>query len=200
MQPQQFVESYSVVSFLQDLAVQRNESIIAGVAEKHDTAFQNNALAVNPYGQILLRYQKQRCFTYAGEQEVYQAGKQAGIVEVAGVKTALFVCYDLRFPELFRAPAQQIEMMVVLANWPQERQAHWSALLQARAIENQCFVIGVNRIGEDGNGLHYAGGSMVINPDGVVITKLANESIAQVIIDLDEVAQQRQKFDFLADY
>jgi predicted amidohydrolase len=199
MQPEQFVDAYDVEPYLQELADQRQQDIIAGVAERSRNGFVNNALVINRDGKVLARYTKQRCFSHAGEDKVYQAGNQLKIVEIAGVKIALFICYDLRFPELFREVAQQVEMMVVIANWPQSRQAHWQTLLTARAIENQGFVVGVNRSGTDGNGLQYVGGSMVVNPNGEILLQMNDELFAEVEIDSDLVIQQRRKFAFLQD-
>lgn len=199
MQPELFSKLFSVSDFLQNFAKQRQQNIIAGVVEERDGYFENNALALQKNGEILGRYTKQRCFTYAGEGQVYQSGQHSAMVDIGGIKAALFICYDLRFPELFRAVAQQVEVMVVIANWPQSRQTHWQALLIARAIENQCFIIGANRTGEDGNDLHYVGGSMVVDPNGEVLLQMEDELFAEIEIDTEKVTQQRQRFAFLQD-
>lgn len=200
MQPQKFVEQFDVAKFLQNLAAKRGQNMIAGIAEGDAGVFHNNSLALNDWGEVVARYHKRRCFTHAGEDKIYQAGSRNAVIEIAGVKTALFVCYDLRFPELFREVAKQVEMIVVIANWPESRQGHWQALLIARAIENQCFVIGVNRSGIDGNDLKYAGGSIVIDPNGEVLLQMQDELFAHIEIDTGWVKVQRQRFAFLEDY
>ncbi|WP_029407096.1 nitrilase-related carbon-nitrogen hydrolase [Thiomicrorhabdus sp. Milos-T2] len=210
MQAEQYAESVDgkVSQKLSELAKTYSVAIIAGVAQKQVRAgchgqqarFYNRALAFNREGQQIGSYSKQKLFSYANEQHSFIAGHQPEIVQLNGEPFALFICYDLRFPELFREVASQVKGMIIIANWPQSRQQHWETLLKARAIENQCFVIGVNRIGQDGNGLNYIGGSSVISPLGEVLA-YANEQQEwlNVEIDLQQVNEVRKQFPFLED-
>jgi omega-amidase len=126
-------------------------------------------------------YDKRHLFAYAGEQLHYQAGNKRLIASVKGWKVQLLVCYDLRFPVWSRQSSisqrtaspetrePEYDVLIYVANWPQKRHHAWRTLLQARAIENQCYVVGVNRVGEDGNGIRYSGGSMIIDALGEIV-------------------------------
>ncbi|GAB6069653.1 carbon-nitrogen family hydrolase [Thiomicrorhabdus hydrogeniphila] len=210
MQPSYFAESIEgdVSQCLMRLAQQYQCNIVAGVAQKtvrsncqgKQVTYYNTALAFDKTGQNIGRYIKQKPFSFAQEQAVYEPGYKPQIIQINNEPFALFVCYDLRFPELFRQVAKKVKGIIVIANWPAQRQMHWEVLLKARAIENQCFMIGVNRIGQDGNNLDYLGGSMVISPLGEVIA-YANETadILWANIDLKQTNQIRHQFPFLDD-
>ena len=114
-----------------------------------------------------------------------------------GVRIAPFICYDLRFPELFRAVAREVDVMVVLANWPASRRTHWDALIRARAIENQCYVVAVNRIGE-GGGIVYDGGSAAFDPWGTPLDS-SGGSVQCIDVDPARVRAVREEFPFLRD-
>ena len=121
------------------------------------------------------------------------------MVDVDGVRLALFVCYDLRFADEFWALAEQVDGYVVVANWPAKRRTHWQALLRARAIENQAYVVGVNRVGS-GGGLDYSGDSALIDPLGEVLAAASNvETTLVVALATDHVASTRSHFRFLQD-
>jgi omega-amidase len=160
-----------------------------------------------PYNRLVLaapdgalhRYAKIHPFTYAGEEQHYAAGDRHVAVDVDGLRVGLFVCYDLRFADEFWAMAPDVDAYVVPANWPESRREHWRALLVARAIENQAYVIGVNRVGE-GDGLAYAGDSRIVDPLGRVVAEAAG-SEALLIADVDPavVADTRKRFPFLRD-
>lgn len=210
MQPESFAESVDgeVSQTLAGLAKQYAVTIIAGVAQKQvrrncygqQAKFYNRALAFDSDGQQIAAYTKQKLFSYANEHQIYIAGHQPEIVDINGSPFALFICYDLRFPELFRHVAQQVKGIIVIANWPESRQNHWESLIKARAIENQCFVIGVNRIGQDGNGLNYMGGSMVISPLGEVLAYGNSEQeFIAASIELEQAKKVRKQFPFLED-
>ena len=114
---------------------------------------------------------------------------------VRGVRISLFICYDLRFPELFRAVAPDVDAMFVIANWPAGRRPHWDALLPARAIENQCYVVGVNRVGQDGSGHLYSGDSAMIDPRGAVEAVPPGASaVVTVLFKGDALVDFRAKF------
>jgi omega-amidase len=174
--------------------------VLFGCAIVEDSKCFNRAYVMDQ-GKVLHHYDKQKMFPLIHEASHYQKGKCSSIFKLpsSGHYASVFICYDLRFAELFRNIAEQVSVIFVIANWPSSRQQHWRKLLMARAIENQCFVIGVNRLGEDGNGIHYSGGSLVIDPNGEVIADLHNGESECVEIDLEEVKTIRQRFPFLED-
>lgn len=135
----------------------------AGYKETGTKAF--NCMEVVQDGKSLMHYEKIHPFTYGEEGRHFNAGAEITLCEVNGMKVGGFICYDLRFPEIFQISSETAEFIFVLANWPRERAMHWKLLLQARAVENQCFIAGVNRIGE-GGGLIYEPGSMAFDPLG----------------------------------
>ena len=146
-------------------------------------------------------YDKHHLFTYARENEYYTAGNQSVIVEWKGVKILLQVCYDLRFPCFSRnTPQTPYDLCIYVASWPQSRRAVWDILLKARAIENQCYVIGVNRVGDDPS-CHYNGGTTIINPYGKVDAIAPDDAIASITtpLDLARLHAFRQKFPVLND-
>ena len=210
MHPEYFAECIEgeVSQILAGLAKRYQTYIVAGVAQQKirsscegaQRSFYNTALVFDKTGQQVGHYIKQKLFKYGGEQEAYQPGYQSCIVDIDNMPFALFICYDLRFPELFRAVAEQVKGMIVIANWPASRQMHFETLLKARAIENQCFMIGINRIGQDGNGLDYIGGSMVVSPLGEVMALGGDEEpIIWAEVDIHQTDQVRKMFPFLAD-
>jgi predicted amidohydrolase len=147
------------------------------------------------------RYQKIHPFSYGGEHEHYSSGDAHVTVDVEGVRCSLFVCYDLRFADEFWALAQRTDCYVVVANWPAARRDHWRTLLRARAIENQAYVVGVNRVGQGGR-LEYTGDSAVIGPLGEVVAEAADgagESVLVAEVDPAVVQVTRTEFPFLAD-
>jgi omega-amidase len=160
---------------LSALAADHHLWLIAGLSIFRNGEYVNSALAFAPDGSLVATYDKQRLFEYAGETGVYSAGTSSCVIQVAGLTVALFVCFDLRFPELFRGVGPEVDACVIIANWPSARQRHWEVLTQARAIENQCYVVAVNRIG-DGDGLKYTGGSMILNPMGERCDRPARDS------------------------
>jgi predicted amidohydrolase len=158
----------------------------------------NTLVLASPAGQ-LHRYDKIHPFTSAGEHEHYRAGDRHVTVDVDGVRVTLFVCYDLRFADEFWATALGTDLYVVVANWPEKRRVHWSTLLRARAIENQAYVVGVNRVGE-GSGLSYAGDSAIIDPWGEVLAQASRVEVTLMApVDPARVAEARATFPFLAD-
>lgn len=179
--------------------------VIAGVptrdeSDGHDTA-RNSALVLDPSGQVAAMYNKQRLFAYANEQQSYRTGDTSVTVRVDGARVSPFICYDLRFPELFRSVADRTDVIIVIASWPAERRTHWDVLLRARAIENQCYVIGVNRIGEGGS-LAYNGGSAAFDPWGIPLEQSfghAAEGVGIVSVAPEEVVRIRSAYPFLAD-
>jgi predicted amidohydrolase len=158
----------------------------------------NRLLLAGPGGE-LRHYDKIHPFSYSGEHERYAAGAERVTFDVEGVRVTPFVCYDLRFADEFWAMAPGTDCYVVVANWPSSRRAHWQALLVARAIENQAYVVGVNRVGE-GGGLHYSGDSRIVDPLGEILAAGAGgETILLADVDPVVVAETRKRFPFLAD-
>jgi omega-amidase len=160
----------------------------------------NEAVVFSPEGRELARYAKMHCFNPAQEGDHYEAGQQPVIFSCGEWRVAPFVCYDLRFPEIFRATAAKgAALIAVIANWPAARLAHWLTLLQARAIENQAYVIGVNRCGQTPK-LDYAGRSLIIDPLGrIVADGGGGEGVISADLDLPALHQYRREFAALAD-
>ena len=149
------------------------------------------------------RYAKRNLFTYGHEDDAFDAGDEAVTVAVEGVRITPVVCYDLRFGDQLWAQAPHTDCFVVVASWPRKRQGHFRALLLARAIENQCYVVGVNRVGTAGDGIEHVGGSCIIDPVGDHLADAEPLGAAEVTVvadvDPDRVAAVRARFPFLAD-
>lgn len=149
------------------------------------------------------RYRKIHPFSHAGEERFVRAGHELVTVDVDGLRVSMFVCYDLRFADEFWQLAQDTDVYLVPANWPEKRREHWTALLRARAIENQAYVVGVNRVGSaggEGGTLTYSGDSRIVDPLGELLaTASRGESILLADISADHVARTRDHFRFLPD-
>jgi omega-amidase len=204
MQSDRFAESLEgdTVNALIALARKHRMHILAGVPTRDGDGFYNSALMIGSDGELLANYRKQRLFAMGGEDGSYQPGMDPVVVEVGGVRIAPFICYELRFPELFRPVAAQVDAMILIANWPVQRRMHWDILSQARAIENQCYFVSVNRIGPAG-GAQYDGGSVAFSPWGELLAAAgdrdATQSAIVVTIDSAEVARVRERYPFLQD-
>jgi len=159
-------------TFLAELARSLEACVIGGVVTRAaDVRGRNEAVAFDPSGRLLARYCKMHPFSYAGEAKHYEAGADVVTLAWNEFTVAPLVCYDLRFPEVFRLAVRRgAEVLAVVANWPQPREAHWLALLRARAIENQCYVVGVNRVGADPH-VHYSGRSLIVGPRGETLAE-----------------------------
>ena len=159
----------------------------------------NRFLLVGPDG-TRHHYDKLHPFTFADEHEAYRAGDTPVTVTIDGLRLSLFVCYDLHFANAFWDRALDTDAYLVVANWPESRRAHWSALLVARAIENQAYVVGVNRVGE-ANGLTYSGDTVIVDPSGEVVAAGVDHTEGVVMADVDptRVAEVRDAFRFLPD-
>lgn len=187
--------------FLGALAVQYRSLVIGGLPARDGTGHpRNTAVAFDPEGRVLARYHKIHPFSLGGEDRHYAAGESVMTFEFAGWHIAPFICYDLRFPELFRAAAGRgAELFVVIANWPIKRVQHWITLLQARAIENQAWVVGINRTGTDPE-FTYPGRSLVVDPHGVIVADANDrEAILETTLDHEIVVQWRRDFPALRD-
>jgi predicted amidohydrolase len=168
---------------------------LAGIEGDRPT---NRLLVVGPDG-IEQRYDKIHPFSYAGEHERFAPGREPAVAVVDGIRLGLSVCYDLRFANLYWALAADVDAYLVVANWPRARRTHWSTLVRARAIENQAYVVAVNRVGTGGE-ISYAGDSAIIDPIGEVLVSAAGEP-TMLLADLDPevVASTRSRYPFLAD-
>lgn len=181
-------------SFLRDAAAGLGMWIIAGIPELPGP--RNMAVLVSPEGAVS-RYAKIHPFSFGEENLHYQPGERVTTWDVEGLRVTPFICYDLRFPEPFRLAADDTDAYVVIANWPERRREHWRALLRARAIENQAFVLGVNRVGE-GGGLAYDGASAAIDPWGVALVEASRQE-AVLVCEIGGVEEARASFPALRD-
>jgi predicted amidohydrolase len=169
---------------------------------EEDGNYFNRMLWVQPDGQIGY-YDKRHLFAFAGEDKHYTAGSKRLITAAGGWKFLPLVCYDLRFPVWARqqeAPHGLYDILIYVANWPSIRSHAWKSLLVARAIENQCYVIGVNRCGTDGKDIYYSGDSMMVSPAGEIINLLSDqEGVLTHTFDKSSLQQFRNQFPFLKD-
>jgi omega-amidase len=187
--------------FLTDISVEYGLYVVAGLVSRGpDRRGLNEAVVLSPEGEQVCCYAKIHPFTLGGELDNYSRGTQIESFHWAGLKAVPFICYDLRFPEIFRsAVKERAEIFVVIANWPNKREGHWVTLLQARAIENLAYVIGVNRAGKDPQHT-YPGRSMIIDPHGKVLADAgAAECIISADIQPEEVTTWRRDFPALED-
>lgn len=188
------------VQAMQRWATQKDALVLGSLAIKEGDDYFNRALAVFPTGEMK-HYNKQHLFSYAQEGEHYTSGTTAEIFEYKGLRILMQVCYDLRFPESARCSQDRpLDLLVYMANWPARRSYAWQQLLIARAIENQAYCIGVNRVGLDGNGHYYDGRSMVIDYGGKVGDLAgAQGDVVTMELDLNALRKFRAQFPFLND-
>jgi predicted amidohydrolase len=159
----------------------------------------NSFVLAGPDGTVH-RYRKLHPFTHAGEHERFRAGDKPVTVEIGGLRITPFVCYDLRFADIFWRAAPETDVYLVPANWPSPRRLHWQTLLQARAIENQAYVVGCNRVGMAGDGTPHVGDSRIISPMGELLATASGvEMIVLADVDAAEVADTRARLRFLPD-
>jgi predicted amidohydrolase len=187
---------------LSELSKKYGLNVIAGFAAKAPgrKKARNLAAVFARSGSLIATYAKMHPFSFAQENKYFSAGNTRVIFHIEGIPMSVFICYDLRFPEIFRDIARGVQAVFVLANWPSSRKDHWEALLKARAIENQCFVIGVNRTGKDGNGIRYPGASHVFGPLGEdICTGNSREQFIVCEINPETVSKVRSQFPFLDD-
>jgi predicted amidohydrolase len=194
-------EPSGTLTFLAQTARESGVCVVAGlVTAGADGRGRNQSVVISPEGREIRRYSKMQPFTLGTESDHYAAGTEVITFPWGGFTCAPFICYDLRFPELFRAAVLKgAQLFVVIANWPVMRAAHWVTLLQARAIENLAYVVGVNRAGSDPMH-HYPGRSLVVNPQGEIIADAGvNEGIVSAEIDSETVVSWRREFPALED-
>ena len=207
MNPEKLAESMTEsqgLSWLKRIAAEKNAACYTSLIIEENNCYFNRGVFVEPSGKTTI-YDKRKRFALAGEDLVFSAGKSSTIVDYNGWKINLQICYDLRFPEICRNEIKEekalYDVLIYVANWPERRKHHWNSLLIARAIEHQCIVIGVNRVGTDANSLSYSGNSVVINALGE-ITATANENEEHIVtsfISKDSLLETREKLPFLKD-
>lgn len=184
--------------FFKEFSRKYHMAIAFGYVEDFGGEYYNKLMLVSE-GRIIYDYDKIHPFNYGEEGKHYIGGHEIKTTTLKNMTVSGFVCYDLRFPEIFQAVSDKTNLILVIANWPKERVMHWETLLRARAIENQCYVVGVNRIGK-GNGLEYIESSMAFDPQGERMTKAHSKSELMVVeVDRQLVDKTRQQFPFKAD-
>lgn len=199
------MEDSSAMRWLTAKAAEKNCAIYTSFIAEAGGAYYNRGIFMFPSGEFKI-YDKRKLFSLAGEDEVFTAGTEKVIVEYKGWKLLLQICYDLRFPEISRnylnsnhSPAYDV--ILYIANWPEKRSAHWKALLTARAIENQCYVAGLNRVGQDGKALTYSGDSSITDALGnkIVTFEAAQESLQTIGLEKAPLDEVRAQLAFLRD-
>jgi predicted amidohydrolase len=165
---------------------------------REDGRFFNRLIWMKPDGKFQF-YDKRHLFTLAGEEKVFTAGTKRLLVEYKGWRICPLICYDLRFP-VWSRNTEKYDLLFYIANWPEKRIEAWDILLKARAVENLTYVIGLNRVGTDGNNIYYSGNSSIIDPLGRLLEeKQHDEAIITTTLSLNEVRRARQRFAFLND-
>lgn len=205
MQTQVLAEPMSgpTVQWMRTMAQQYQLIITGSVMIQEEGLFYNRLIWMLPTGE-LGHYDKRHLFAFAGEDRYYSRGNKRFIASANGFKINLQICYDLRFPVWSRQYATdgqpEYDLLIYVANWPERRRLAWMSLLQARAIENQCYVIGVNRVGEDGHQIYHSGDSMVIDPLGeILFTKKDQACVHTLTISKEQLQAYRRQFPFLRD-
>ncbi len=194
-------EAGETATFLREMARKYRSFLHGGlVSLSPDGRGRNESLTIDPAGNEIARYGKMHPFSYAGETNHYLPGERLVTFPWNRFTVAPFICYDLRFPEIFRHAVQcHANLFIVIANWPQAREEHWTILLQARAIENQAYVIGINRCGNDPM-LPYSGRSRIIDPKGAILADVGSEEgIVMTDLDFASLITYRKDFPVLSD-
>lgn len=193
-------ENSETIKFFSQYSKKNEIASIFGVCLDEKSGVTNTAVFINKLGNIENVYRKIHPFSFAGENNYFVSGNDTTVVNFEETKFGLSICYDLRFPELYRLYANKCQIMVNIANWPERRIDHWNTLIKARAIENQFFVIGVNRVGSDKNGLSYVKSSMVFSPDGTKLDPFdSNEDVLFFDLNPEFVQSYRSSFPVLSD-
>lgn len=180
------------VTWMRDQATRRGVTIVGSIVIE-DGQYFNRLVWMPPDGRATT-YDKRHLFRMAGEHEHYAAGRERVVVTIGSWRVCVSVCYDLRFPVWLRS-RNDYDLLLCVANWPAARQAAWDTLLRARAVENQSYVAAVNRVGTDGNGVEYQGGSGVYDWNGTALAQEANDpAVLHASLDLDALRAYRRDF------
>jgi len=188
------------IEWMKKIAFSKKIILTGSVIIEEEGRFYNRLIWMLPNGEYGV-YNKRHLFAYANEHNHYSGGNKRLIASVKGWKINLQVCYDLRFPIWSRQQsAGEYDVLIYVANWPEKRSTAWKTLLQARAIENQCYVVGVNRVGEDGNQVYHSGDSMIVDPAGEILYHKANEEdIFTYTLQKEKLNGIRERFPFWRD-
>ena len=192
------------VNWMKRVSAENKIVLTGSIIIKENEKFYNRLIWMLPNGEYGV-YDKRHLFGFGNETEHYSAGNKRLIASVKGWKINLQICYDLRFPVWARQnPAEskeaEYDVLIYVANWPERRSPAWKTLLCARAIENQSYVVGVNRVGDDGNNIYHRGNSMVVDPAGAVLYhKADDEDIFTITLEKENLVEIRNKFPFLKD-
>lgn len=196
MNPGKLAEEMNCKSFawMKDQSAKINKVIIGSIIIQDNNNYFNRLIAMFPNGEYFT-YDKRHLFRMGKEHEKYTRGENRLVFKYNGWRICPLICYDLRFP-VWSRNRDDYDMLIYIANWPDSRREVWKNLLIARALENQAYVVGVNRVGEDGEGLRYSGDTMVIGPKGQILgsSKEYKNEIINVKVSLDELNQFREKF------
>jgi omega-amidase len=188
----------SAVAWMHEQAKKLNVVMTGSLIIQQDDHYYNRLLWVEPNGKQLI-YDKKHLFSMAKEHLTFSAGQDKLLIEYKGWKIAPFICYDLRFP-VWSRNQEDYDLAIYTANWPAKRAYHWQSLLLARAIENQAYVVAVNRVGVDGNGFAYSGDSTILDPAGELLYhKSKEEDIFTLTISKSHLAEMRKQYPFLGD-
>jgi omega-amidase len=205
MKPAQLAETMEgeTVNWMKRIAAARKIIPTGSVIIEQEGNYYNRLIWMLPNGQYGY-YDKRHRFAFAGEDAHYTAGNRRVVAQVNGWRVNLLVCYDLRFPVWARQQLQdgqpEYDLLLYVANWPQRRSHAWQTLLQARAIENQCYVVGLNRVGNDGNDIYHSGDSMVVDPLGQTLYHKADaEEVFTITLQKENLDEVRNKFPFWKD-
>ena len=197
MEPDEIADRHKeTLSWMKHFANEKQRAVAGSVSVEENGRFFNRFYFVKPDGSYEF-YDKRHLFSYSGEDKVYEKGEERKILIYKDIRFLLQVCYDLRFP-VFSRNLCDYDVALYVANWPEKRVIAWEHLLKARAIENQCVVFGLNRIGTDGNGLLYKESSHCFFADGSEIAQKSG-NLVSAEIDMQALSNFREKFQFLAD-
>lgn len=186
------------VNWMRQTAAKKNCALCGSLIIQENNTYYNRLIWATPDGTIAT-YDKRHLFALSDEPHLYGSGKERLIVEWKGWKICPMICFDLRFPVWSRNTGGAYELLIYVANWPERRNTAWKTLLQARAIENQAYVIGVNRVGNDGNNIYHSGDSMVIDPMGTLLFHQAHDEVVHIAeLHLEQVQQVRTQLPFLS--
>lgn len=180
------------VDFFRDMSVKYNISIVFGYIMEHKP-HPLNKLAIVNQGKVILDYAKLHSYSFGNENEHYDRGETISTTEVDGLKLGAHICFDLRFPEIFQISARNSDVIFVIGNWPGDRIENWYTLLRARALETQCYIVGINRAGE-GGGVKYIPSSVAYDPAGNRVTQESSECVVLFDADRSYVETVRRGF------
>ncbi|HYH16945.1 MAG TPA: amidohydrolase [Flavisolibacter sp.] len=205
MKPEVLAETMNgeTVAWMKRVAAEKRVILTGSVIIEDEGLYYNRLIWMLPNGQYGY-YNKRHLFAYAGEDQHYTGGDQRFIASVNGWKIKFLVCYDLRFPvwarQQYTEEGFEYDIIICVANWPERRNTAWKTLLQARAIENQCYVVGVNRVGKDGNDIYHSGDSMVVDALGEILYhKAHDEDMVTITLEKEALQAIREKLPFWKD-